>query len=37
MAFLAEMLPEVKALWTLCPDCRNRQTARQWIAQATVS
>jgi ferredoxin len=37
MAFLAEMLPEAKAFWTLCPDCRNRQTARQWIAQAPTS
>ena len=36
MAFLAEMLPEVKALWTLCPECRARQTASRWIEQGAA-
>jgi hypothetical protein len=26
-----EMLPEVEDLWITCPDCRQQQTARQWI------
>ena len=33
MAFLADMMPEVKALLTLCPSCRMQSTARQWIEQ----
>jgi bidirectional [NiFe] hydrogenase diaphorase subunit len=31
LAFLGEMFPEVEDLWALCPDCRQQQTARQWI------
>ena len=33
MAFLTEMMPEVESLWTLCPECRMKQTGRQWIEQ----
>jgi len=33
VAFLGEMLPEVADLWALCPECRQRRTARQWIEE----
>lgn len=32
-AFLKEMMPEVADVWALCPECRQRRTARQWIEQ----
>lgn len=31
-AFLKEMLPEAAESWGLCPECRQRLTARQWLA-----
>jgi bidirectional [NiFe] hydrogenase diaphorase subunit len=36
MAFLEEMMPEVAESWTLCPDCRQRQTSRQWIEETAT-
>lgn len=36
-AFLKEMLPEVADVWSLCPECRQRRTARQWLASTIVS
>jgi NADH dehydrogenase/NADH:ubiquinone oxidoreductase subunit G len=33
MSFIKEMFPEIEALLTLCPECRNQQTARQWLAE----
>ena len=35
-AFLKEMLPEVADSWALCPVCRQRRTARQWIEQTSA-
>jgi NADH dehydrogenase/NADH:ubiquinone oxidoreductase subunit G len=32
MALLEELLPETAGAWQLCPDCRRRATARQWLA-----
>jgi NADH dehydrogenase/NADH:ubiquinone oxidoreductase subunit G len=37
MAFLREMFPEVGDLWSLCPECRQQRTARQWIEQRATS
>jgi ferredoxin len=31
MAFIKEMLPETAELWDLCPQCRQRTTARQLL------
>lgn len=30
-AFLKEMFPEIKDLWSLCPACRQQRTTRQWL------
>jgi len=30
-AFLKEMLPEIKDLWSLCPACRQKRTTSQWL------
>jgi bidirectional [NiFe] hydrogenase diaphorase subunit len=37
LAFLKEQMPEVAALWGLCPDCQRRRTAQQWIAQGDTA
>lgn len=34
MSFIKEMFPEIEALLTLCPECRNQKTARQWLEDA---
>lgn len=31
MALLEELLPETAETWQLCPDCRRRATAQQWL------
>lgn len=32
MTFLKDMLPEVADVLCLCPECRQRRTAHQWLA-----
>ncbi|MCK4449703.1 MAG: (2Fe-2S)-binding protein [Anaerolineae bacterium] len=32
MTFLKDMLPEVADVLSLCPECRQRRTAHQWLA-----
>ncbi len=34
MTFIKEMMPEVADVLDVCPECRQRRTARQWIEQA---
>jgi bidirectional [NiFe] hydrogenase diaphorase subunit len=34
MSFLKEMFSEIESLWTLCPECRSKRTARQWLEEA---
>ncbi|MBN1146288.1 MAG: (2Fe-2S)-binding protein [Anaerolineales bacterium] len=35
MAFIQESLPETAGSWRLCPQCRQRAAARQWLAVRT--
>lgn len=35
MAFLEQVQPEVTGLWTLCPECRQLETSRQWLDSRT--
>jgi bidirectional [NiFe] hydrogenase diaphorase subunit len=35
LALLAEVHPEVAELWSLCPNCRQAQTSRQWLDSRT--
>jgi hypothetical protein len=34
MSFLKEMFSEIESLWALCPECRSKRTARQWLEEA---
>jgi bidirectional [NiFe] hydrogenase diaphorase subunit len=36
LAFVPEMFPEVQGLWALCPECRCKQAAGQWVEERTV-
>ena len=31
LEFVKEGLPELEDLWNLCPECRRRRAARQWV------
>jgi bidirectional [NiFe] hydrogenase diaphorase subunit len=31
LAFIQELLPETVEMWDLCPQCRQKATARQWL------
>lgn len=31
LAFIQELLPETAESWSLCPPCRQKTTARQWL------
>jgi predicted molibdopterin-dependent oxidoreductase YjgC len=33
---LADMFPEIKELWSLCPKCRSQHTAQQWVEQVAT-
>ena len=33
MFFLKDMFPEIETQLTVCPECRNQRTARQWLGQ----
>ena len=33
-AFLKKMFPEIDTFWALCPACRQKRTAGQWLAAA---
>ena len=31
-AFLKEIFPEIKDIWSLCPGCRQKKTTGEWLA-----